>query len=102
MASKFPNLRDIAWGKIREVKVTSDSENDSYGFEFELYGRKQRMTISISPGSTSYMISAEDGSPLLYGVQKGQEFRVIDFSSKPTLGGQRMQLRKMGKIAKAK
>ncbi len=98
MAAKFPNINDIAWGKIREVRVSPGPGRDSYSFEFPLHGRKQKMTISIESGSTAYTLSAEDGTPLVHGVQKGREFKVLDFSAKPELRGPGGKIRRMGKI----
>jgi len=84
---KFPNVNDIAWGKIREVRVSTGPGKDAYSFEFNLNGRKQKMTIAIDGSTTAYTLSTEDGNPLLHGIQKGKEFKVIDFSSKPSVKG---------------
>lgn len=96
---KFPNVNDIAWGKIREVRVSNGPGKGAYSFEFDLNGRKQKMTIAIDGNTTSYTLSTEDGSPLLHGIQNGREFRVIDFSSKPSLKGAN-RLKKFWKMRK--
>ena len=101
MGAKFPNINDIAWGKIRQVRVSSDPGKNSYSFEFSLNGRKQKMTIAIDSGSTSYTLSTAEGDPIIYGVQRGKEFKVIDFSAKP-LKVSTSKIRKMGRIARAK
>ena len=94
----FPNIDDIAWGKIKEIRVSSD--RNSYSFEFDLHGRRQKMTITLGPGSTSYTLSSDDGTPIIHGTQKGREFRVIDFSTKPVVRGASAKLKKLGKIRK--
>jgi hypothetical protein len=78
--AKFPHSNEIAWGKIKEVRVSSGEGN--YSFEFDLPGKDQKMTISITPGKTSYTLSKEDGSPLLHATQDGKEVRIFDFSAK--------------------
>ncbi|MCX8174660.1 MAG: hypothetical protein N3E51_00430 [Candidatus Micrarchaeota archaeon] len=94
---KFPSIDEIAWGKIQEIRVSSNKQ--SFSFEFDLHGRRQKMTITISPDSTSYTLSDDDGTPLLHGIQKGREFRVIDFSPKAQSIAEK-KIKGMGKIKK--
>ncbi|VVB99311.1 Uncharacterised protein [uncultured archaeon] len=97
---KFPRMREIAWGKIHEVRFDKSRERDSYSFEFDLDGRKQKMTISFTPDSVSYTLSTDDGNPIATAIQKGGEVKVIDFSRAPGLGGAAGRLKKIGKIRK--
>ncbi|MCX8197444.1 MAG: hypothetical protein N3G80_03985 [Candidatus Micrarchaeota archaeon] len=80
MVAKFPHPNDIAWDKIDKIKVAHDNAKDIFSFEFELHGRKQKMTISIGKDFTSYTLSSQNGAPLLHGIQKGKEFKLIDFT----------------------
>ena len=82
-AEKFPLAEEIPWDKIKDVRVTSDGEN--YSFEFEIYGRKQRMTIGIAPDHTTFTLSDDAGKPIVHATQKGSEVSVADFSVKPVL-----------------
>lgn len=85
---KFPRYSEIPWGKIREITVSTDG--GSYGFEFEIAGKKQMMTITIADGQTSFMLSKPDGSPIINATQKGRDVRVIDFSKKIRLKGAKL------------
>jgi len=98
MKAKFPHPKNIPWDKIKEVRVSSDGS--AYSFEFDLQGKKQKMTIAISPGSTSYTLSTDDGNPIINATQKGNEIRVLDFSEKLGLAGAAGKLRKMKPIKK--
>ncbi len=80
---KFPLAREIAWGKIKSISIQSDDK--AQNMRFAIPGKKQTMTISATPEATSYTLSSEDGTPLVYVVQKGKEIRVIDFSEKPEI-----------------
>ncbi|MCX8197721.1 MAG: hypothetical protein N3F07_00800 [Candidatus Micrarchaeota archaeon] len=80
MKPKFPHPDNISWDKIKEVKITSDEEN--HKLEFNLDERKQKIVISLAPGSISYTLCDKDGSPLLSAIQKGNEVKVLDFSKK--------------------
>jgi len=80
---KFPKPSDIPWGKIREIRVSSDKS--AYSFEFDLQGRKQKMTFSITPNSTAVTLSTDKGNPIIHAAQKGKEIRILDFSSKLSL-----------------
>lgn len=77
---KFPKPSDIPWDKIREIRVSSDKS--AYSFEFDLKGRKQKMTFAITPNSTAVTLSTDSGNPIVHATQKGREVRIIDFSSK--------------------
>jgi hypothetical protein len=76
----FPHYNEIPWGKIHEVRISSDG--GAYLFEFEIAGKKQLMTISITGGQTSFTLSKAGGSPIVHATQKGREIRVLDFSNK--------------------
>jgi len=91
-AEKFPLASEIPWDKIKEVKVTADAEN--YSFEFEVQGKKQRITIGITPDSTSFTLSGQGGKPLVHATQKGGEVSVVDFAVKPALPGWVKRLQK--------
>ena len=97
---KFPLLREIAWGKITTVDIQSDDK--AQGMRFSIPGKKQMMTISATPEATSYTLSSEDGTPIVYVVQKGKELRVIDFSEKPKLAkmAKSVSISALGKIKK--
>ena len=82
---KFPLSSEIAWSQIKEVRVSSDKDAQSYSFEFDLGSKKEKMTISIGPKSTSYTLSAEDGTPIVHATQEKGEVKVIDFSIRPKL-----------------
>ncbi len=92
-SEKFPGIQDIAWGKIKQVRVSSDGKN--YSFEFDLHGRKQKMTMSIANGSTSFTLSGADGTPIVNATQKGREVRVLDFSTKLSLFGVQKKMKGM-------
>lgn len=77
---KMPLSTEIPWNKIKEVHISSDG--GSYGFEFEIAGRKQLMTVTVGNGQTSFTLSKLDGSPIVNATQKGRELRVLDFSKK--------------------
>jgi hypothetical protein len=79
---KFPTFNEIPWVKINEIRVSADS--GIYSFEFDLHGKKQKMTITISPDSTTYTLSKNDGSPIVHATQKGTELSVVDFTTKPS------------------
>jgi hypothetical protein len=81
-AEKFPFASDIPWDQVKEVRVSSDGT--FYSFEFDLRGKKQKMTVGISPDQTSLTLSKNDGSPIVHATQKGSEISILDFSSKPT------------------
>ena len=93
---KFPKVADIAWGRIKEIRVSSTK--DAYSFEFDLHGKKQKMTIALSPGSTAYTLSSSDGTPIVHAIQHGKEVKVLDFSAKPELRGPGGKIRRMGKL----
>jgi len=95
---KFPKPSEIPWGKIAELRVSS--ADNSYSFEFDLHGKKQKMTISMAPNSTSFTLSTDDGSPIVHATQKGQEIRIVDFSSKLSLKGESKKLRKIKPVRK--
>ena len=95
---KFPKVADIAWGRIKEIRVSS--MKGAYGFEFDLNGKKQKMAIVLSPSSTAYTLSAKDGTPIVHAIQHGKEVKVLDFSARPELRGPGGKIRKMGKIRK--
>ncbi len=82
VSEKFPNQDSIPWDKIKEVRVSKDGE--TFSFEFDIYGRKRKMTIAIGPNTSSYTLSKEDGTPILHADQKGTEISVIDFAASPT------------------
>lgn len=82
MSSKFPHPSDISWDKIKQIKVAQDIDENSWSFEFDLHGKRQKMTITIGKDFTSYTLSSDAGTPLLHGVQKGKEFKLYDFSVK--------------------
>lgn len=96
---KLPLSKEIPWDKISEIRVSSDQSN--YSFEFDLRGKKQKMTISVAPGSTSFTLSGDDGSPIVHATQKGQEIKVVDFSAPPTLAKPAAKLKGV-RIAKKK
>ncbi len=77
---KFPKPSDIPWDKIREIRVSSDKS--AYSFEFDLQGKKQKMTFAITPNSTAVTLSTDTGNPIVHATQKGKEVRILDFSSK--------------------
>ena len=95
---KFPKVDEIAWGRIKEIRVSSTK--GAYSFEFDLNGKRQKMTIALSPGSTAYTLSAQDGTPIVHAIQHGKEVKVLDFSSKPRIAGAAGRIRKIGKIRK--
>ena len=80
---KFPSVSEIPWDKIGDIKDSGDKEN--YSFEFEIGGRRQRLTIGISEGQTSFTLSGLDGKPIVHASQKGDEITVLDFETKPSL-----------------
>ena len=82
MSEKFPHPDNIPWDKIKEIRVSKDGEN--FSFEFDVYGRKRKMTISITPNSTSYTLSSDNGTPLLHADQRGTEVSFVDFSKTPS------------------
>jgi len=77
---KFPKPSDIPWDKIQEIRVSSDKS--AYSFEFDLKGKKQKMTFAIAPDSTAVTLSTDTGNPIVYAKQKGREIRILDFSTK--------------------
>jgi hypothetical protein len=82
MGALFPHPDNIPWDKIKEVRVSKDGEN--FSFEFDLSGRKQKMTISVKPDSTAYTLSKDDGSPIIHADQRGTEISFIDFTKTPS------------------
>lgn len=80
--ARFPLSTDILWDRIKEVRVSRDGE--TFSFEFDIYGKKQKMTIAVKPGSTSYTLSKDDGTPLVHADQKGAEVSFIDFTRTPS------------------
>ena len=82
MCALFPHPDSIPWNKIKEVRVSKDGE--AFSFEFDIYGKKQKMTISIKPGSTAYTLAKDDGTPIVHADQKGTEISFIDFTKTPT------------------
>ena len=79
---KLPLSTEIPWNEIKEVRVSRDGS--LFSFEFELRGKKKKVTIGIGPGETTYAVSRLDGSPIVHATQKGRELSVIDFSSTPS------------------
>ena len=77
---KFPRPGTIPWDKVKEFRVSAES--GAYSFEFDLQGKKQKMTVSVSPQATSFTLSTDDGSPVVHAIQKGPEIKILDFSSK--------------------
>ncbi|MCX8194548.1 MAG: hypothetical protein N3G22_00345 [Candidatus Micrarchaeota archaeon] len=83
-SEKFPSPSEIPWDKINEIRITADGEN--YSFEFELHGKKQRMTIGINEdGQTTFTLSGIDGKPIVFAKQKKDEIKIIDFTTKSPL-----------------
>ena len=80
---KFPRTDEIPWNSISQVRVSSS--DGSYSFEFDMGGRRQKMTISVQPNKTSFTLSKEDGTPIVHATQQKREVRIIDFSSRPAL-----------------
>ena len=80
---KFPLSSEIPWDRIKEVRVTSDG--GTYGFEFEVAGKKQVMTITITNGQTEFTLSRPNGTPIVHAIQKGRDLRVLDFTKKLSL-----------------
>jgi hypothetical protein len=80
---KFPKPSDIPWDKVQQIRVSSDKS--TYSFEFDLHGRRQKMTFTISPDSTAVTLSSENGDPIVHAAQKGQELRILDFSERLAL-----------------
>lgn len=98
---KFPKPSDIPWDKIREIRVSSDKS--TYSFEFDLQGRKQKMTFAITPNSTAVTLSTDKGNPIVHAAQKGKEVRILDFSSKLSLKGKtKAKPSKLSKIRPSK
>jgi hypothetical protein len=79
-ADKFPKFSEIPWDKIDKIRVSGNKKN--FSFEFDLKGRRQKMTMSITPESTAFTLSAMDGSPIVNAIQRGKEIKVLDFSAK--------------------
>ena len=79
---KFPSINEIPWDHLGDIHVSRDG--GIYSFEFGLHGKKQKMTITISPDSTTYTLSKNDGSPIVHATQKGTELSVVDFTTKPS------------------
>jgi hypothetical protein len=77
---KFPLSSEIPWDQINEVRVTSDG--GAYSFEFEVAGKKQKMTVTIGLGQTEFTLSKQNGSPIIHAIQKGRVLRVLDFTNK--------------------
>ncbi|GEM_PF-890481 len=97
---KFPEVDQIAWGKIKEVRVSSDKGKGSYSFEFDLHGKKQMMTITISPKSTAFTISDNNGNPIVHATQTGSTISLLDFSKKVGLKGPSRKLRGLKPVKK--
>lgn len=95
---KFPLSSEIPWGRISQVRVSSDKQ--SYSFEFDVQGRRQKMTISVKPGTTSFTLSTDAGSPIVHATQSGKEIKVLDFSSKLGLAGSAGKLRRLKVVKK--
>ncbi|MEM2137742.1 MAG: hypothetical protein QW568_01520 [Candidatus Anstonellaceae archaeon] len=79
-ADKFPKFSEIPWDKIDELRVSGNKKN--FSFEFDLEGRRQKMTMSVAPNSTTFTLSTMDGSPIVSATQRGKEIKVLDFSAK--------------------
>ncbi len=79
-AEKFPKFSEIPWDKIDRVRVSGNKKN--FSFEFDIRGKKQKMTMSITPDSTAFTLSNMDGSPIVNATQKGKQISVLDFSTK--------------------
>jgi len=95
---KFPKPGTIPWDKIKEVRVTSDGK--AYSFEFDLNGRRQRMSVTVMPGQTELTLSSEQGEPVVSAIQRGNEIKILDFSEKIALqkrGGPFMMNKKIRK-----
>lgn len=93
---KFPNPSEIPWDKIRQIKVTSDK--GAYSFEFDINGKKQKMTFSIAPDSTAVTLSTDSGNPIVHAMQKGKEVRILDFSEKLSFAGKGKKPSKLSKM----
>ncbi|HIH30396.1 TPA: hypothetical protein HA243_03280 [Candidatus Micrarchaeota archaeon] len=94
--TRFPLSTDIPWDKIKEVRVSKDGQN--FSFEFDIVGKKQKMTLAIKPDSTSYTLSKDDGTPLVHAEQRGTEVSFVDFSKTPSkLPGWVKKMQKKGK-----
>ncbi len=81
-AEKFPKFSEIPWGKIDKIRVSGNKKN--FSFEFDLQGKRQKMTMSVAPGSTAFTLSMADGSPIINATQRGGEIAILDFSARPT------------------
>lgn len=79
---KFPRPDEIPWDRIKEVRVSKDGE--MFSFEFDIYGKKQKMTIAVKPGTTSFTLSKDDGKPIVHADQKGADVNIIDFTRTPS------------------
>jgi len=79
-ADKFPKFSEIPWDKIDKIRVSGNKRN--FSFEFDLKGRRQKMTMSVTPDSTAFTLSTTDGSPIVNATQRGKEIKVLDFSAK--------------------
>lgn len=77
---KFPRYSEIPWSKIKEVRVSASG--NAYSFEFDLHGKKQRMTITVSPGQTELTLSGAYGEPVVSAIQRGNEIKILDFTEK--------------------
>lgn len=97
---KFPLSKEIPWDRIKTVRVSSDQ--GTFSFEFDLQGKKQKMTISIKPDSTAFTLSTDKGNPIVHAAQKGREVRILDFSSKLSLKGKEKGKAKPSKLSKMK
>jgi hypothetical protein len=82
-AEKFPAVDEIPWDKITSMRVSKDGQN--FSFEFDLEGRKQKMTLSLTSTGSSLTLSKSDGTPIINSTQKGDTFSIMDFSAKPAI-----------------
>jgi len=78
---KFPKFSEIPWDRVKEIRISSGQS--AYSFEFDLHGKKQKMTIRVEPDSTQFTLSSATGTPIVHATQKGREIKIIDFSSAP-------------------
>lgn len=95
MASKdhFPKPGEIDWSKVKEYRVSSN--DNAYSFEFDVDGKRQRMTLVVAPDSVQLTVADEQGNPLATATQKHDELSLVDFTTRPALPSwlKKMQMR---------